>query len=148
MATWLKKLGSWSKKNGGLLAKVGLAGVGFAAGMVAPGVGATIGKLADKFGNKAAAMTGIADGKRGILGIGDRLPGILGIGTGKNIEDAVRRFASEKVKTLESKAELTSIEKDELALAKRQAGSDMKKEGVNPLFILGGGLLALFALRK
>lgn len=145
---WLGKLKSWAGKNAGTIAKVALPIAGFAVGLVAPGVGATIGKLADKIGNKVAGMTGIGDGKPGILGIGDGLPGILGIGTGKG-RKAMIDAAVEQIKALTAKAdsgvELTPPEKLQLLQAKQQAGSDMKKDGINPLFLVGGGLLALFA---
>lgn len=146
--SWFSKLGSWAKKNVSTIATVALPIAGFAVGLVAPGVGATIGKLADKFGNKVAAITGIGDGKPGVFGIGDGLPGILGIGTGKG-RQAMIDAAVEKIKALTSKAdsgiELSPPEKLELLQAKKQADSDMKKDGVNPLFLVGGGLLALFA---
>lgn len=148
---WLKKLSSWTVKNAGTIAKVALPLAGFAVGMVAPGVGATIGKLADKFGNKVASITGVGDGKPGVLGIGDGLPGILGIGTGK-ARQAMIDAAVEKIKALTSKVnsgvELSPPEKLELQQAKKQADRDMKKDGINPLVLVGGGLLALFALRK
>ena len=145
---WLKKLGSWTAKNAGTIAKVALPIAGFAVGMVAPGVGATIGKLADKLGNKVAGMTGIGDGKPGVFGIGDGLPGILGVGTGK-ARQAMIDAAVEKIKALTSKVnsgvELSPPEQLELQQAKKQADRDMKKDGINPLVLVGGGLLALFA---
>lgn len=152
MAKWLRNLGKWTKKNAGTIAKVALPVVGFAAGLVAPGVGATIGKLADKLGNKVSGMTGIGDGKPGILGIGDGQPGILGIGTGKGILKNLKKAAIDKIESLQTKVEaggeLTATETAELAVAKRQAGDDMKKDGINPLFLLGGALLGLFALNR
>lgn len=144
--TWLSKLGSWTKKNLGTIAQVALPVVGFAAGLVAPGVGATIGRLADKFGNKVASITGVGDSKPGILGIGDGLPGVLGIGTGKGklkktVDIAKLVLAALKEKE-DSGVPLTSEEKT----AKTEAQADMKKEGLNPLFLLGGAALAFFAL--
>lgn len=146
--TWISKLASWGKKNGGTIASVGLGVAGFVAGLAAPGVGAAIGKIADKIGNKASEISGVGDGKPGVFGIGDGLPGLFGIGTGK-AKEALVKMAVDRIKALQAKAsggaELTPPEKLELADAKKTAEADMKKEGINPLILVGGGLLALFA---
>lgn len=168
--SWLSKAASWGKKtigkatsyvgnNIGTVAAIVLPVVGFAAGLAAPGVGAAIGKFADKLGNKVSKVTGIGDGKPGVFGIGDGLPGLFGVGTGKGKEKFIQSILG-RVKDLTAKkasgADLTDEENRELENGKRTADSeagkeaakDMKKDGVNPLVLLGGGLLALFAFRK
>lgn len=162
--SWFSKAASWVGKNVGTIAQVALPVVGFAAGLLVPSVGTAIGKLADKIGNKVSDITGIGDGKPGILGIGDGLPGLLGIGTGKNKEELIKAAVSRMKELLEKKdpspaerAELEDVKKTasqsdegaELARkAKEAASKDMKKEGINPMLLVGGGLLALFAFRK
>lgn len=162
--TWFSKAASWVGKNVGTIAKVALPVVGFAAGLIAPSIGSAIGKLADKIGNKVSDITGIGDGKPGIFGIGDGLPGVFGIGTGKSKEELIKAAVS-RMKELLEKKDPSPAEKSELEdvkktaseseegrklaeKAKEAASKDMKKDGINPLYLVGGGLLALFALRK
>lgn len=156
--TWFSKAASWVGKNVKAVASVALPIAATVVGLVSPQIGAGIGKLADKIGNKIADVTGIGDGKPGIFGIGDGLPGVFGIGTGKGAADTARQAveAIEAIKakvkggvplTVQESAILQTTQAND-ANAKNAAGNDMKKEGINPLYIFGGGILALLALRR
>lgn len=142
------KLGKWVKEKAAPIAKAVLPVAGFAVGLVAPGVGAAIGKVADTIGNKIKDVTGIGDGKPGVLGFGDGLPGILGIGTGKAALEKLKKENYDLISQVEVKLKkgepLSAPEK----LAYEQAKRDMKSEGINPLYLIGGALLGLLALRK
>lgn len=142
------KFGSWVKEKAAPIAKVALPLAAFAVGMVAPGAGAAIGKLADKIGNKVADITGIGDDKPGVFGIGDGLPGVFGIGTGKNAAKSRAEQNNEIIAAIEAKLKLgQSVPPDQLA-AYEAAKKDMGSAGINPMYLVGGALLALFALRK
>lgn len=149
------KFGRWVKKTAGNVgdalgnvSSVLLPVAGFAVGLLSPKLGETIGNLADKIGNKVSKITGIGDGKPGVLGIGDGLPGLLGIGTGKGKAKKQTDIAKLVLAALTAKEDSGTPLTPEEKTAKTEAEADMKKDGVNPLFLLGGGLLALFALRK
>lgn len=157
--SWFSKATSWvgnAVKSVGnavkSVASVALPVAGFAVGLVAPSLGEGIGKLASKIGGKLSEVTGIGDGKPGILGIGDGEPGILGIGTGKNKAakaEEIADLAMEKMKPLLAKLEQpggTLSEPEKLKLAQLQAEADMKKDGVSPMALIGGGILFLLAL--
>jgi hypothetical protein len=150
--SFFSSIGDAFKKVGsvvGKVASVALPVAGFAVGLVAPALGAGISKVADKLGNKVSQITGIGDGKPGILGIGDGLPGILGIGTGKNKAENIAATAKAVVKAMETKEKSGEVLTAEEQAAKTQAEADIKKEsGINPLYLLLGGLGALFVLKK
>jgi hypothetical protein len=155
--SWLSSAVNWVKDKGSTIAKVALPIAGFAVGLVAPGVGAAIGNIADKIGNKLSDLTGIGDNKPGVFGIGDGLPGIAGIGTGKGKEAEAQRIAGYVTDALEAKKVLVKSLADKVASgqpltaeeqkAKAQAEADIKKEsGVNPAWLIGG-LLAFLAFK-
>lgn len=149
---FLRKLGAFAKKNIGKIGAV--AGVASLAAGFIPGVGPLVSKAIDAVGNKVkktGATLGIGDGKPGVFGIGDGLPGIFGIGTGKGAAARVQN-TTEEVEAIEAKVlagdVLTAQQAAIHKLAEKQALADMKKDGVNPLVLLGGGLLALFAFNR
>lgn len=145
--SWFSKAFDWVKDKGASIAKVALPIAGFAVGLVAPGIGATIGKVADKLGNKLSDITGIGDGKPGVFGIGDGLPGIMGIGTGKGKAADIKAQAEAVVKAMGDKAAAGQALTAEEQAAKARAEADIKKEtGVNPLVWIAGGIAALLML--